>query len=195
LHNFPAADADLQQSIKLDPNRVDSYYQLGLIFRERGDNAAAITQLEKAVAMNSQYAPAHAVLGTLYLSLQQYDKAQEHLMRAVALAPDTPDTHYQLGLLFARLNQRDRAEREMEQFRKLRDKGHSLSLSMRIESNIQSVATIIVPRIPIILLPSRGSKPPCAGEPSESGAIQALLAACGASGEQRSGRIRQAHDV
>jgi hypothetical protein len=40
------------------------------------------------------------------------------------LAPNFPDTHYQLGLLFARLNQRDRAQREMEQFRKLKDKEH-----------------------------------------------------------------------
>jgi tetratricopeptide (TPR) repeat protein len=125
LRDFPAAEANLQQSITLDPSRVDPYYQLGLIFRDRGDYAAAITQLEKAVAVNNQYAPAHAVLGTLYLSLQQYDKAQEQLMRAVALSPDTADTHYQLGLLFARLNQRDRAEHEMEEFRKLKDKGHS----------------------------------------------------------------------
>jgi tetratricopeptide (TPR) repeat protein len=125
LRDLPAAEANLQQSIKLDPNRAEAYYQLSLIFRERGDNSAAITQLQKAVAVNNQYAPAHAVLGALYLSLQQYDKAQEHLMHAVALAPDTADTHYQLGLLFARLNQRDRAQREMEQFRKLKDKGNS----------------------------------------------------------------------
>jgi tetratricopeptide (TPR) repeat protein len=125
LHDFSAAEASLQQSIKLDPSKVDPYYQLGLIFRDQGDNASAITQLEKAVAVNNQYAPAQAVLGSLYLSLQQYDKAQEHLMRAVVLAPDAADTHYQLGLLFARLNQRDRAEHEMEEFRKLKDKGHS----------------------------------------------------------------------
>jgi len=125
LRNFPAAEANLQESIKLDPNQAEPYYQLALIFRDQGDNPSAITQLEKAIAVNNQYAPAHAVLGTLYLLQQEYGKAQEHLMRAANLAPDTPDTHYQLGLLFARLNQRDRAQREMEQFRKLKDKGHS----------------------------------------------------------------------
>jgi len=133
LRDFPAAEANLQQSIKLDPSRVDAYYQLGLMFRDRGDNATAITQLEKAVAVNNQYAPAHAILGSLYLSLQRYDKAQEHLMRAVALAPESADTHYQLGLLFARLNQRDRAEHEMEEFRKLKDKGHSDGASPRAQ--------------------------------------------------------------
>jgi tetratricopeptide (TPR) repeat protein len=125
LQDFPAARLNLEQSIKLNPNQAEPYYQLALISRDQGDNPGAIAQLEKAVAVNNRYAEAHAVLGTLYLLQQEYPKAQEHLTRAADLAPNTPDTHYQLGLLFARLNQRDRAQREMEQFRKLKDKGHS----------------------------------------------------------------------
>ena len=125
LRDFPAARANFEQSIKLDPKQAEPYYQLALIFRDQGENPAAIAQLEKAVAINNQYAQAHALLGTLYLLQQEYPKAQEQLTRAVDLAPDSADTHYQLGLLFARLNQRERAQREMEQFHKLQDKGHS----------------------------------------------------------------------
>jgi Flp pilus assembly protein TadD len=124
LRDFPAARANFEQSIKLDPNQAEVYYQLALIFREQGDNGAAISQLEKSVAVDKQRAPTHALLGTLYLLQRDYVKAQEHLTRAEELAPDSPDTHYQLGLLFARLNQRDHAQREMDQFRKLKDKEH-----------------------------------------------------------------------
>jgi Flp pilus assembly protein TadD len=124
LHNFPVARSDFEQSIKLDPNQAEAYYQLALIFRDQGDNRAAISQLEKTVAVDAQRAQAHALLGTLYLMERDYVKAQEHLTRAEELAPNSADTHYQLGLLFARLNQRDHAQREMDQFRKLKDKEH-----------------------------------------------------------------------
>ena len=122
LHNFPSARENFEQSIKVDPNQAEPYYQLALILRDQGDNPAAITQLEKAISIDKQKAPAQALLGTLYLLQQDYGKAQEHLTRAAVLSPDTPDTHYQLGLLYARLNQPDRAQREMDQFRKLKDK-------------------------------------------------------------------------
>jgi tetratricopeptide (TPR) repeat protein len=124
LHDLPLARANFEQSIKLAPNQAEAYYQLALLFRDQGDNGAAIAQLEKAISVNDQYAQAHALLGTLYLLEREYVKAQEHLTRAEALAPDSADTHYQLGLLFARLNQREHAQREMDEFRKLKDKGH-----------------------------------------------------------------------
>lgn len=124
LRDFPIARSNFEQSIKLDPNQAEVYYQLALIFREQGDNGAAISQLEKSVAVDNQRAPTHALLGTLYLLQRDYVKAQEHLTRAAELAPNSPDTHYQLGLLFARLNQREHAQREMDQFRKLKDKEH-----------------------------------------------------------------------
>lgn len=125
LHDFPVARTNFEQSIKLDPNHLEAYYQLALTFREQGDNRAAITQLEKAAAIDPKHVQTQALLGTLYLMQQDYVKAQEHLTRAEELAPNSPDTHYQLGLLFARLNQPDQAQREMDQFRKLKDKNHS----------------------------------------------------------------------
>jgi len=124
LHDFPVARTNFEQSIKLDPNHLEAYYQLALIFREQGDNRAAIAQLEKAAAIDPKHVQTQALLGTLYLMQQDYVKAQEHLTRAEELAPNSPDTHYQLGLLFARLNQPDQAQREMDQFRKLKDKAH-----------------------------------------------------------------------
>jgi tetratricopeptide (TPR) repeat protein len=124
LRDFPLARANFEQSVKLDPNQAEAYYQLALIFRDQGDNRGAISQLEKAIAVDAQRAQAHALLGTLYLLERDYVRAQEHLTRAEELAPNSPDTHYQLGLLFARLNQRDHAQREMDQFRKLKDKEH-----------------------------------------------------------------------
>jgi tetratricopeptide (TPR) repeat protein len=95
-----------------------------LIFRDQGDNRDAISELEKSIAVDNHRAQTHALLGTLYLLERDYVKAQDHLTRAEELAPDSPDTHYQLGLLFARLNQREHAQREMDQFRKLKDKEH-----------------------------------------------------------------------
>ncbi|MGA7926792.1 MAG: tetratricopeptide repeat protein [Candidatus Sulfotelmatobacter sp.] len=125
LHDFPAARANFEQSIQLDPKHTEAYYQLAMMFRDQGDNRAAISLLEKALAIDTQHAQTHALLGTLYLMQQDYVKAQEHLTRAEELAPDSADTHYQLGLLFARLNQPDHAQREMDEFRKLKDKGHA----------------------------------------------------------------------
>jgi tetratricopeptide (TPR) repeat protein len=122
LRDFSAARMQFEQCIKLDPKQVEAYLQLGFISRDQGDNRGAISFLEKAIAIDPRQAQAQASLGALYLSQHDYSKAQEHLVRAAELAPSSPDTHYQLGLLFARLNQLDRAQREMETFRKLKEK-------------------------------------------------------------------------
>ncbi|MCU1305073.1 MAG: Tetratricopeptide repeat protein [Candidatus Sulfotelmatobacter sp.] len=122
LRDFPAARTNFEQCIQLNPKQVEAYYELGSLSKDQGDQPSAISYLEKAVAIDPGHARAQALLGQLYLSQRDYSKAQEHLTRAAELAPNVPDTHYQLGLLFARTNQHDHAQKEMDQFRKLKEK-------------------------------------------------------------------------
>lgn len=63
-------------------------YNLALIYMERGQNRAALKELEDLVERVPKYAHAHYELARLYLRMGDREKARKHFTEAAALAPD-----------------------------------------------------------------------------------------------------------
>ena len=72
------AEGLLRQAIELDPNRVQSYWSMGLLLARQNRYAEALTFFEKIAELAPQDPQAHACLGNLYERLGRAEKAQKH---------------------------------------------------------------------------------------------------------------------
>jgi lipoprotein NlpI len=78
----------LNKAIKINPNRPDTYNQLGIVLRSAGQFKAARDAYEQALRFDSNYAYAHLNLGILYdLYLRDARKALDHYERYQNLLP------------------------------------------------------------------------------------------------------------
>jgi tetratricopeptide (TPR) repeat protein len=107
--NLEAIDS-FERAKQLDPNHAETYYGLGLAYKNTGAFDKAIVEMEKSLQTGTHYdragfAPrAHYQLGTLYRLRNANDKAIEHWKAAVGLRPgffearnNLAVTYYQLG--------------------------------------------------------------------------------------------------
>ena len=104
-----------KRQIKLEPKDAQAYFELGRIYRERGEHEMAEKILKKANEIDEGYPQIHNELGTVYLRQERLDDAMRALKKAVLLDPFFADAHYNLGNLYERLNEYDKA---MESYRK-----------------------------------------------------------------------------
>ncbi len=54
MKEYEKAIADFNQAIRLDPNDAMAYYNRGLIYRNQGDNQAALSDFQKAANLYQQ---------------------------------------------------------------------------------------------------------------------------------------------
>ncbi len=74
-----------------EPRHFDSLHLLGAIFSQRGDHAAAVRQIDAAIAVNPNVAAAHNNRGASLSALGLTGEALASYDRAIALAPDYVD--------------------------------------------------------------------------------------------------------
>jgi lipoprotein NlpI len=70
---------EYQQALKLNPNYIEAYMNIGAIYVDKKDYDQAIQQFKKAVELNYYYGKAHYNLGMVYLYKGEKEKAQEEL--------------------------------------------------------------------------------------------------------------------
>jgi VWFA-related protein len=92
----------LEQALRLDPQRIDVRYQLGLAFHAIGDEADAAAELREAVAGMPDSAPAHNNLGMALFQLGNAQASIDEFRAAARLAPKDPNAHFNLGEALAR---------------------------------------------------------------------------------------------
>ena len=68
---------EYQQALKLNPNYIEVYMNLGAIYVDKKDYDQAIQQFNKVIELNYYYGKAHYNLGLVYIYKGQKDKAQE----------------------------------------------------------------------------------------------------------------------
>jgi len=73
---------------------------LGIIYRQTGKQAEAVTELEQAVQLNPQQPVYLNQLGIAYRQQGQFAKAREAYEKAIALDPTYPSPYLNLGILF-----------------------------------------------------------------------------------------------
>lgn len=96
-NNWPAAERDLQQALKLSPEQPQVLNYLGYSWVDRGENLpAALAMLEKARALSPYDGYIVDSVGWAYYRLGRYQDAAETLQQAVSLVPgdSTINEHY-----------------------------------------------------------------------------------------------------
>jgi tetratricopeptide (TPR) repeat protein len=96
------------QAIQFDPNRVQSYFQLGMIFLKQDDYAAAAENFEKVIEINPNLPDAFFNLGFIHAHLKEYVKAEEMYAQVVELNPSYLDEAlFNLALIQSKLGKKD----------------------------------------------------------------------------------------
>ena len=84
---------------------------LGKAHLNREETEPAITELERAGALNPNLPFVHFNLGMAYGRSGDYERAESEFRRDIALEPDLADNYEQLGVLYSRMGRDDDAER------------------------------------------------------------------------------------
>jgi tetratricopeptide (TPR) repeat protein len=128
LHHPQLAAPHLDQAIRLFGNQPDAAYSLYLsarIYTDDHNEAKALPQLERAVALKPDLGAAWSDLGAVRKTLSDDAGALSALRRAVALLPDDAVAQYRLG---AQLLENDSAHEAVEH----------LDVAVRIDPRNQS---------------------------------------------------------
>ena len=102
------AQAELQQSIDLDPRFIDGYVSLATVLATAGKRTEAIEVVKKGAVENPQSGRLQYALGVLAESAGDVPVAKEAFLKAEQLDPQNFETQYHLATVA--LNQNDKAE-------------------------------------------------------------------------------------
>lgn len=111
--NWEPARKALEAAVQIDPSYVEALDALGFAMEALGDDAGAIANYQKAIAINDQrkggFANAHVNLSAYYNRTGHPDKAREHADLALALDPKSDRAWFQKGRADERQDQLDAA--------------------------------------------------------------------------------------
>ncbi len=106
-NQFPAAGKHLRQALAIRPDFAEAWSDLGVSLKATGDDAGALSALQKAVELNPQGSIAQYRLGAEYLHSAKPNLALPLLEAANRLSPDDQST---LNALQSTLQQLGRSE-------------------------------------------------------------------------------------
>ncbi len=78
-----------EKALKLNPNDIDTYNDLGLAYHYTGQSATAIERLRKGTEVMPSYQRIWLSLGYILLSSDRKDEARPVLKKAMELAPES----------------------------------------------------------------------------------------------------------
>ncbi|MBZ5628062.1 MAG: rhomboid family intramembrane serine protease [Acidobacteriia bacterium] len=96
----------------------------------KGDNAAAMRELNEVVKARPKYAAAWALMGTVYARNREPDKAEAAFQRAAQLQPDSPVAWKQLGLLYLQNRRYEQAKAIYQKLAQLSPKDADVRLKL-----------------------------------------------------------------
>ena len=112
--------ADIDQSIKQEPNYAYAFVTRGSIYRQQGKFDLALADFDQAIKLRPGFAEAFLYRGEVYDDLDQLLSAIEDFNRAIALVPDFTEAYFGRGNSYARLGQYAKALQDMNQIIKLK---------------------------------------------------------------------------
>ena len=99
MKDLDAAVADMEEAIRLDPARANTYANLGALQLARGKKEAAEAAFKKAVEIDPKSVPARLALANYYAASEQRPLAEQTLKEALAIEPKNLLTNRALALL------------------------------------------------------------------------------------------------
>jgi pentatricopeptide repeat protein len=82
------AEGILNEILEENPDTINVYNTLGVLYRKRGDYQAALKQYEKALKIHPDQPKVYYNIGRLHVDLKNVPQAKINFQKAVALDPD-----------------------------------------------------------------------------------------------------------
>ena len=86
--NMADAEEILNEILKIRPDTVNVYNNLGVLYRKKGDFKRALTSYQKALRIHSDQPQIYYNMGRLWLEMKDSGKAGEQFEKALKLDPD-----------------------------------------------------------------------------------------------------------
>jgi len=110
------AVTEFEEAVRLEPNRADATYNLGIALRQWGDLPGAEAALRRACHLQPHFPEAHFALGLVFGDRIGSEKlGLAEFQTALAQKPDYPEGHFNVGVIYWKENALDQAT---ESFRK-----------------------------------------------------------------------------
>jgi tetratricopeptide (TPR) repeat protein len=87
----------LDRVLRIDVNNAQAYFMKGMVFKEMGDTAKAISSMQTAVEQSPDYYNAYIQLGLIFAA-QKNPLAVEYYANALKVQPQSQEALYNLGL-------------------------------------------------------------------------------------------------
>jgi DNA-binding winged helix-turn-helix (wHTH) protein/tetratricopeptide (TPR) repeat protein len=114
--NWPAAHAELDKAVRLDPAGLDGHFALSNYFRTVGQVDAAADELRKAQALAPASEKGYLMLGWLYVWAGRYAESGEELEKCVEISPYNAQAHFGLSLTYSHAGRQPEAMTELLQY-------------------------------------------------------------------------------
>jgi DNA-binding winged helix-turn-helix (wHTH) protein/tetratricopeptide (TPR) repeat protein len=114
--NWPAAHAELDKAVRLDPAGLDGHFALSNYYRTVGAVDAAADELRKAQALAPASEKGYLMLGWLYVWAGRYADSGEELEKCVEISPYSAMAHFGLALTYSHTGRRPQAMTELLQY-------------------------------------------------------------------------------
>jgi len=102
--------------VRTDPASAFGHYNLGAVYRERGELDLAREQWQITVAIDPRHSQAFSQLGSVALMQGRVLDAERYYTRALAVSRNNAEAHYNLAMVMARTGRPDEAIMHYEQF-------------------------------------------------------------------------------
>tara|TARA_B100000787_G_scaffold89903_1_gene66448 strand:- start:65 stop:1447 length:1383 start_codon:yes stop_codon:yes gene_type:complete len=98
------------QVLKINPNHSPALNNLGVIFKELGENQKAKKCYEKAITINPNHVGAHNNLGVIFKELEEHQKAKDCFEKVITIDPNHIDALNNLGAVLQDLGEHQKAK-------------------------------------------------------------------------------------
>ena len=98
-----------RERLAKNPQDVNALIDLGVIYRNTGENEKAVEQLSKAIELDPNREEIYYELSIIYQKAGQTKKAINELDKAIERAPNYEYAHYRLGMLYLETHQTEQA--------------------------------------------------------------------------------------
>jgi tetratricopeptide (TPR) repeat protein len=113
------AMAAYQRVLELDPEHAAAHINLGTLYYNRQDYAAAERHYRRAIQIDPRYALAHFDLGNVLDETGRVADAVETYLTALRLAPTYADAHYNLALAYEKMKEPRKALKHWQAYVRL----------------------------------------------------------------------------
>jgi tetratricopeptide (TPR) repeat protein len=96
--------SDVTKDLKADPDNALILYDLGVLYKNRGNLDQAIEYLDKAVTIQPDFKTALNDLALVYAAKKEYQKSVAVYGKVIKLWPDNPNAYYNTACMFALMN-------------------------------------------------------------------------------------------